>query len=111
MRRAALLLTSVLASFSLSFALAAPGASAATKTVRLKDSFFSPSRVTIAPGSSVRFVWAGVLAHNLKGAGVPRRYLNPVVRAKPLRVAFRKRGSFRYVCTLHTGMEMTVRVR
>lgn len=92
-------------------ALAAPAAPASTRTVRLKDSFFSPARVTLSPGSSVRFVWAGVLSHNLKGSGVPRRYLNPAVRPKPVRVAFRRRGTFRYVCTLHTGMEMSVRVR
>jgi plastocyanin len=92
-------------------ALTAPAANASTRTVRLKDSFFSPASVTVRPGSAVRFVWAGVLAHNLKGPAIPRRYLQPAVRPKPVRVAFRKRGSFRYLCTLHTGMEMTVRVR
>jgi plastocyanin len=107
LRRLALILAALLAAAGLT----APAAPAATRTVRLQDSFFSPSRVSVRPGSTVRFVWAGVLAHNLKGSGVPRRYLSPAVRPRPAQVTFRRRGSFRYLCTIHTGMEMTVRVR
>lgn len=86
-------------------------ASATTRTVRLEDSYFSASNLRVRPGDAVRFVWSGELEHNLTGRGVPRRYEDPAWRPKPLRVRFTRRGRFRYVCTIHTGMDMTVRVR
>ena len=93
-------------------AVLAPAAGASTtRTVRLKDSYFTPSNLRVRPGDAVRFVWSGVLPHNLVGRGVPRRYEDPAERRKPLRIRFTRRGIFRYVCTIHTGMDMTVRVR
>jgi plastocyanin len=101
--------------------LAAPGLAAerpgdgatasATRTVRLKDSFFSPSRVTVARGGSVRFVWAGQRAHNLIGPGVPARLEDPVRRRRPFTRVFRRSGRVSFICSIHPGMEMTVRVR
>ena len=46
-------------------------------TVKLKDSFFSPSHVTLSRGGSVRFVWAGELTHNLLGPGIPEPARGP----------------------------------
>jgi plastocyanin len=81
-------------------------------TVLLKDSFFSPSRVTVFSGRRVRFVWAGRLVHNLVGPGVPRRYATPVLRrTPPFERRFVRIGVQRFVCSIHPGMAMTVRVR
>ncbi len=101
--------------------LAAPGLAAqragdgatasGTRTVRLKDSFFSPSRVTVSRGSSVRFVWAGERVHNLVGPGVPARLEDPVRRRRPFTRVFRRSGRVSFICSIHPGMEMTVRVR
>ena len=101
--------------------LAAPGLAAhargdgatasATRTVRLKDSFFSPSRLTVARGGSVRFVWAGDLVHNLVGPGIPARLEDPVRRRRPFTRTFRRAGRVTFICSIHPGMEMTVRVR
>ncbi len=93
----------------------APGCGAtasATRTVRLKDNFFSPSRVTLARGGSVRFVWAGERRHNLARAGRPGRLETPVTRRRAAFTrTFRRTGRASFVCTIHPGMEMTVRVR
>jgi plastocyanin len=83
----------------------------ATRTVRLKDNFFSPSRVTLARGGSVRFVWAGERRHNLVGPGVPARLETPARRRRAFTRTFRRTGRATFVCTIHPGMEMTVRVR
>jgi len=91
--------------------LVAAPATAAPRTVRLKDSFFSPSRVTLPLGGSVRFVWAGELVHNLLGPGVPGRLETPVTRRRPFTRVFRRAGRFLFTCSIHPGMEMTVRVR
>lgn len=82
-----------------------------TRVVRLKDSFFSPSRVTLARGGAVRFVWAGQLAHNLLGPGVPGRLETPATRRRSYTRTFRRSGRFLFTCSIHSGMEMTVRVR
>jgi len=56
-------------------ALAKGGAHAAgSTTITLHDSYFSPKSVSVSKGSTLRFVWAGHLPHNLVGPG-----------AKPLR--------------------------
>lgn len=89
----------------------AHGAARGTRVVRLKDSFFSPSRVTLSRGGAVRFVWAGELVHNLLGPGIPGRLETPVTRRRPYTRVFRRAGRFRFSCSIHPGMEMTVRVR
>lgn len=94
-------------------AVAGGARSAAAKavTVRLKDSYFAPSRVTLTRGRSVRFVWAGELLHNLVGPGIPGRLEDPVTRRRPFTRVFRRRGVVRFTCSIHPGMDMTVRVR
>ena len=91
--------------------LAAPATAASAVTVKLKDSFFSPSRVTLSPGGSVRFVWAGELTHNLLGPGIPGRLEDPATRRRPFIRVFRHRGRVLFTCSIHPGMDMTVRVR
>lgn len=90
---------------------AAPATAAKPVTVKLKDSFFSPSRVTLRRGGSVRFVWAGELTHNLIGPGIPGRLEDPATRRRPFIRVFRHRGRVLFACSIHPGMDMTVRVR
>ncbi len=78
---------------------------AAIKTITLRDSFFSPKRITVSRGTFLRFVWRGRLPHNLVGPGVnvgARRSGSTVVR--PSR-------SVSYLCTIHRGMAVRVTVR
>ena len=91
--------------------LVAAPATAAPRAVRLKDSFFSPSRVTLPRGGSVRFIWAGDLVHNLLGPGIPARLEDPVTRRRPFTRVFRRPGRFLFTCSIHPGMELRVRVR
>ena len=87
-------------------ALANGGAhSAASKTIMLRDSYFSPKSITVSKGTSLHFVWAGKLPHNLVGPGAKyglRTKGSATVRAT-------RSGS--YVCTLHSGMKVAVKVR
>jgi plastocyanin len=83
---------------------------AAVRTIKLRDSYFSPSQITAKGKTTVRFVWAGELTHNLDGRGIPERYIKARVRHKPL-VRTYGRGVFRFSCTIHPGMEMKLRVR
>ena len=83
---------------------------AATRTIKLKDSYFSPSSVKSSGKTTVRFVWAGTLAHNLVGRSIPKSYANAAVRRKPLTRTY-GRGIYRFECTIHPGMTFKLRIR
>lgn len=107
----AILASSIVAAALAALILAVPVAAARPVTVKLKDSFFSPSHVTLSRGRSVRFVWAGELTHNLLGPGIPGRLEDPATRRRPFIRVFRHRGRVLFTCSIHPGMDMTVRVR
>lgn len=90
-----------------------PTATAAARTVVLKDSFFSPRSVTIRRRGSVRFAWSSRnrLPHNLVGPGAPRRVRTPKQRHRSVTIRYARKGTYRYQCTIHPGMTGRVRVR
>jgi plastocyanin len=88
-----------------------PGAqAAATRTIRLKDSYFSPSSLTRSGKATVRFVWAGKLGHNLIGRRIPSSYERARIRHKALTRTY-GRGTYKFTCTIHPGMTFRLRVR
>ncbi|CAB4942435.1 unannotated protein [freshwater metagenome] len=118
MARLAVVVIAALAAAALALPAAAPAApaaptaaAAATTTVQLEDSIFAPATLSLRRGARLRFVWAGTFAHNLTGRGVPRSYATPRVRARTLTLTLRRAGTFKYLCTLHSGMALRVRVR
>ena len=88
---------------------AGPKATAAAVTVKLKDSYFSPSKLTISHGTAVRFVWAGKLSHNMTGGGLPKSLARTKVHGT-YTTAFSK-GTKTIICTIHPGMVLKLRVR
>jgi len=86
-------------------AVASGGAhSAASKTFTLRDSYISPNSVSVSRGTTLRFVWAGHLPHNLVGPGA-----NYGARVRGS-VSVRASRSGTYICTIHRGMAVSVRV-
>ena len=83
---------------------------AATRTIKLKDSYFAPSSLRTSGKATVRFVWAGELAHNLVGRNIPKSYANAAVRRKSLTRTY-GRGIYTFECTIHPGMTFKLRVR
>jgi plastocyanin len=84
---------------------------ASTKTVTMKNIRYSPSAVTIARGDSVRWNWRdGSIRHDV-------RFSNGGLKASPLksagtyRLTFRKKGTFRFFCSVHSEMKGRVTVR
>lgn len=79
---------------------------ATTKTVKLKGVVFTPKSVTIKKNDRVTFRWAGG-THNLVGpkANVPPRSSGSKT------IKFTRKGTYKYLCTLHAGMTATVKVR
>jgi plastocyanin len=79
---------------------------ATTKTVSLKGVQFSPRSVTIKKNDRIKFKWAGG-THNLIG---PKANVAPRSSGSTT-IKFTKKGSFKYVCTLHANMNVTVKVK
>ncbi len=90
---------------------AAIPALAATRSVRVADDRFSPSSVTANRGDTVRFRWVGDNAHNVKVTRGPARFSSRIQRSGSYSRRVRARGTYRIVCTIHSGMRMTLRVR
>lgn len=87
-----------------------PTASASAVTVAVKDNRFVPKRVTVRKGGKVTWVWSrrNRQVHNVTGSR-----FSSLTRARRYRYShrFTRRGSFLIVCTVHSGMQMRVRVK
>jgi plastocyanin len=93
-------------------AVAVP-ALAATKTIKVGDDYFvragRPPVVTVAKGSTVKWVWRGAIIHNVVGHG-PVNFRSKTQDKGTFSKKFTKRGTYRIVCEIHTGMAMTLKV-
>jgi plastocyanin len=102
----------VLALVAVVAAVTAIPAFAATKRVSVRDNVFSPNAVTISKGDKVKWRWRGDAPHNVvKTSGPGKDFRSPLKSSGKYRKKFRKRGTYRIVCTVHSGMTMTVTVR
>jgi plastocyanin len=95
------------------FAVAAvPAHAGSTRTVAVKNNAFSPTSVSIHKGDKVTWKWTqGGVGHNVTPANGGRGSATMSEKGSTFTKAFSKRGSFRYVCTIHPGMRVTVKVR
>ena len=84
----------------------------ATRTVVLRNIAFRPARLTIARGDAVQWVWRDSgTTHNLTSRG-KMRFRSAGNRTTGSHVVrFRRRGIYRYACTIHYGMNGTIVVR
>jgi len=95
------------------FAVAAvPAHAGATKTVSVKNNAFSPGTVSVHKGDKVTFKWTeGGVPHNVTpasgGAGSKTSSKKGFTYSK----VFSKAGTFKYVCTIHANMKVTVKVQ
>jgi plastocyanin len=98
-------------------AAAAPGdrgaAEAQAKRVVVMDNFFEPRSISIHKGERVVWVWKGDNSHNITFIKVPKtasRKGADTRRAGRWSRKFRKRGFYKYVCTIHSGQRGTIEV-
>ena len=100
------------ACLALTALFAIPALGATTRTVSVKDSFFSPKSLTVTKGTKVKWVWRGALAHNVVLQKGPATFSSgrPKVKGTYTRTLTR-RGSYRIICEIHPGMRLTIKVR
>jgi plastocyanin len=100
----------LLAALALLGALAVP-ALAATKSIALRDTFFSPKSVTVKKGTTVKWVWRGRLPHNVTVRKGPVKFHSSTKTKGSFSKKLTKRGTYRIVCTIHPGMNLTLKVK
>lgn len=93
--------------------LVAPAGAATTRTVKVGDDWFGRSgarpTVKIAKGDTVRWVWVGRSAHNVYVTKGPRRFNSRTMAKGSYSKTITRAGTYEIVCTLHPGMEMTLK--
>jgi plastocyanin len=92
-------------------ALAIP-ALAATKTVQVKDNVFVAKKITVAKGTTVKWVWKGKAPHNVTVTKGPARFRSTTQVKGSFSKKLTKKGTYNILCTIHApGMKMTVTVK
>ena len=92
-------------------ALAAVPAFAATRTVRVADNVFGPKALSARSGDTIRFRWVGDAPHNVTRTRGPRFTTIRNRRSGTVSRRLTRRGLYRLTCSIHPGMDMTIRVR
>jgi plastocyanin len=84
---------------------------AATRTVRVEDNVFAPKSITVAKGTTVKWLFRGEKPHNVVVKRGPVRFQSAPQRSGRFTKTLTKVGTYSIVCTIHSGMAMKVRVR
>jgi plastocyanin len=88
-----------------------PSQAPPTKTIKLGDNFFSPSKVTVAAGTVVTFQWTGSSTHNVSVVKGPQKFTSPNQSDGTYVRTLTKPGTYKIVCTFHPGMNLTLKVK
>ena len=88
-----------------------PAQAGSTKTVSVKNNAFSPTTVSIKKGGKVTWKWTqGGVPHNVTPASGAAGSATSSKKGFTFTKTFSKAGTFKYVCTIHSNMKMTVKV-
>lgn len=87
---------------------AAPG----TATIDITKFMFTPMELTVAPGTTVRWVNHDQTPHTVSSQDKPRLFASKAMDTDDqFEFVFSKEGDYSYVCSVHPFMTGVVRVR
>ena len=96
-------------------ALAALGATVlpagAATSIGVKDDFFTPKTKSVSKGTTVTWRWSGKAPHNVTVVKGPVRFASTTKTSGTYKKKLTRSGTYRLTCTIHPGMDMTLRVR
>src|SRR3954453_14379459 len=97
------------AALALVAALAIP-ALAATRTVAVRDSSFSPGKLTVKAGTKLVWTWKSSLPHNVTVTSRPKKFPSKTQSSGSFTAIPHKKGTYTIECTVH-GFTMKLVVR
>lgn len=92
-------------------ALAVPALAASKKTIKLGDNFFKPESTSVKKGTTVVWDWTGKAPHNVTVVSGPQKFRSKVQIKGTFTRKLTKAGTYKIVCTIHPGMDLTLKVR
>jgi plastocyanin len=100
------------ATVALAASLAVP-AIAGTRTVKVGDDWYGSKNakptISVKKGTTVKWVWVGSSAHNVKASG-PANFISRTFVKGSFKHKMTRRGTYKIVCTIHPGMTMKLKV-
>jgi plastocyanin len=88
-----------------------PAQAGSSKTVAVKNNAFSPGTVKIHKGDKVVWKWTqGGVPHNVTPASGGSGSKTTSRKGATFSKTFSKAGTFKYVCTIHSSMKISVKV-
>ena len=92
--------------------VAASTAFAATKTVRVGDNFFSPTKLTVTKNTYVKWRWVGDSLHTVTVRKGPVKFNSKALRSGTYTKKMTRTGTYRIICAIHPDeQKMTLVVR
>ncbi len=102
----------IIAGAALALTVIAPAQAGSLRVVKLQDIDIKPDTVRVKRGTTVEWRFLDPSAsHNVMSRGRKRFRSSPTKLSGTYRVRFRRRGTYRYVCTIHPNMRGKVVVR
>jgi plastocyanin len=92
-------------------AVAIPALGASKTTIKLGDNFFQPESKTVKKGTTVVWDWTGTAPHNVTVVSGPQKFRSTVQTSGTYAHRMTKAGTYKIVCTIHPGMDLTLKVR
>lgn len=89
----------------------------ATKTVKVADNFYSPKKLTVAKGTTIKWTWSNRNADshdvflNKRPKGVKRFQSPPAATFFSYKRKLGKAGTYKILCTFHENMTMRIDVK
>jgi plastocyanin len=91
--------------------LALPAEASSTR-VKLLETSFSPTQLTVSKGTKVKWVWKDESPHNVVVKTGPETFRSPLKESGRYVRKMTKRGTYQLLCTTHEpDMVMTLVVR
>ena len=95
---------------------AAVPALAATKKIKVGDNYFvkkgSQPKITVTRNTTVKWTWPGSgVPHNVTVTKGPVTFRSPTKTKGSYSKKVTKKGTYFISCTIHSGMNMTLKVR
>ena len=117
MRRPALALAAAAVAVCALVPAVAGASGGPTKTVKIYDSYFSPSKLTVKSGTTIKWAWSPGLSytHDVMLSSGPKGVKHFMSDYAASGYSFKKKftvpGTYKFKCDLHEGMAMKVVVK
>lgn len=101
-----------IASVATAAAVVVPAQATSVARVRVTNNAFTPKTLSVKKGTKVVWTWTqGGVPHNVTPERGRSGSATSARRGFTFAKVMSRRGTFRYHCTIHPGMKVTIRVR